>query len=326
MGAYIKEGMDYFPVKVDFFEDYRITNIARRYGAITYKVILKLLCHIWRQGYYLEWNECFAEEFARSISARMNVAKATKIIQSLTTCGYFDAQLYASVSVLSSSAIQEDYFRAVKRRKKKQDSEYKYLLIDIDTVLKSKDDSTPSKTVEVKKEEVKKKEKTDSCQHNVDIMSDRREEKRREENRREEKRKEELSEFATLTHSNACARDKLTQFKAYIKKMMEDKDWQACLKAVYVNEKALFEHLEDNLNLYVNWLLVTAEDGSIVSFADFSRRFYYWIEKHWRKLRPAEKERQDSAEKKESMEERIIRKSLEERKRRDREYQLKINK
>ena len=84
--------------------------------------------------------------------------------------------------------------------------------------------------------------------------------------------------------------------------MMDDKDWQTCLKAVYVNEKALFEHLEDNLNLYVNWLLVTAEDGSIVSFADFSRRFYYWIEKHWRKLRPEEKERKDSAEKKEARE------------------------
>ena len=179
MGAYIKEGMDYFPVKVDFFEDYRVTNIARKYGFVTYKIILKLLCHIWRQGYYLEWNECFAEEFTRSISAKIGIARVTKIVHSLTTCGYFDSLLFTNGRILSSVGIQEDYFRAVKRRKKKQDSEYKYLLIDIDTVLKSKDDSTPSKTVEVKKAEVKKEEKADSCQHNVDIMSDRREEKRR---------------------------------------------------------------------------------------------------------------------------------------------------
>jgi hypothetical protein len=57
-------------------------------------------------------------------------------------CGYFVAQLHASVSVLSSSVIQEDYFRAVKRRKKKQDSELKYLLIAFDNILKSKDDSS----------------------------------------------------------------------------------------------------------------------------------------------------------------------------------------
>ena len=53
-------------------------------------------------------------------------------------CGYFVAQLHASVSVLSSSVIQEDYFRAVKCRKKKQNSEYKYLLIAIYKVLKIK--------------------------------------------------------------------------------------------------------------------------------------------------------------------------------------------
>ena len=37
----------------------------------------------------------------------------------------------------------------------------------------------------MKKVEMKEEEKNDSCQHNVDIMSDRREEKRREKKRRE---------------------------------------------------------------------------------------------------------------------------------------------
>jgi len=37
----------------------------------------------------------------------------------------------------------------------------------------------------MKKVEMKEEEKNDSCQHNVDIMSDRREEKRKEEKRRE---------------------------------------------------------------------------------------------------------------------------------------------
>mgnify|MGYP003590895874 CR=1 FL=1 len=37
----------------------------------------------------------------------------------------------------------------------------------------------------MKKVEMKEEEKNDSCRHNVDIMSDRREEKRREKKRRE---------------------------------------------------------------------------------------------------------------------------------------------
>lgn len=71
--------------------------------------------------------------------------------------------------------------------------------------------------------------------------------------------------------------------------------------------KMLFlKYPEDNLNPYVNWLLVTAEDGSTALPADFTP-MYLLIEKHWRKLRPEEKEK-IPPKKKESMEERIIRK------------------
>ena len=314
MGAYIKEGMDYFPVKVDFFEDYRVTNIARKYGFVTYKIILKLLCHIWRQGYYLEWNECFAEEFTRSISAKIGIARVTKIVHSLTTCGYFDSLLFTNGRILSSVGIQEDYFRAVKRRKKKQDSEYKYLLIDIDTVLKSKDDSTPSKTVEVKKEEVKKEEKADSCQHNVDIMSDRREEKRREENRREEKRKEDCGVFASLTHTQSAGAHvcegkspKKHQIEIFSKELIEKPGWIDELKATRIASERFFTDIEGYMRAYCSWLFVTGADKSIETLTDFSRRFYYWISKHGNKLRPEELERKDSAEKKETSEERFLR-------------------
>jgi hypothetical protein len=64
----------------------------------------------------------------------------------------------------------------------------------------------------MKKVEMKEEEKNDSCQHNVDIMSDRREEKRKEERRIEEKRKEKkngVSSLRSLTPMRARVKNSL---------------------------------------------------------------------------------------------------------------------
>ena len=317
--ATLKEGLGYFPLCVDFVLD-ELDDIMINYGSDGGIVVLSIISRIFKQGYYLEYNERLQRKIARKISEGIDTEIVDKVIQEAAAQGIFNEDMLTQHHILTSENIQLDYFRAVKRNKKEVKMELKYLLIEPDLKNKSNDKALKKNDPSLFKEALL------TCDENNSRKSATKEIKGKGSKEKENKEnKKELSEFASLTHSDACVRDKLTQFKIYIKKMMDDKDWQTCLKAVYVNEKALFEHLEDNLNLYVNWLLVTAEDGSIVSFADFSRRFYYWIEKHWRKLRPEEKERKDSAEKKESMEERIIRKSLEERKRRDKEFQISID-
>jgi hypothetical protein len=77
-------------------------------------------------------------------------------------------------------------------------------LIDIDKILKSKDDSSASRTEAAIKEVLNIEEETDLCQQNVNMMSDRREEKRREENkRRENKRRLWFVSFAH-THTQSA--------------------------------------------------------------------------------------------------------------------------
>ena len=320
MGTF-KEGLEYFPFNIN--EEAKLDMVSTQLGSIAYEIYFKMLCLIYKNGYFVEWETGLSKLFAKSLSKRLSQNKIVEVIDKLAEKGFFDLELFRKLHILTSISIQTDYFRATSRRMRRDDFNYEYLLIDIDGKGKSK-------PIEKSMNDVKEMEKSNDV-NNKPTSSNQAAKKMPDkysivQDSIVQKSTVQLSEFASLTHINACARDKLTQFKIYIKKMMDDKDWQTCLKAVYVNENALFEHLEDNLNLYVNWLLVTAEDGSIVSFADFSRRFYYWIEKHWRKLRPEEKERKDSAEKKESMEERIIRKSLEERKRRDKEFQISIDK
>ena len=64
----------------------------------------------------------------------------------------------------------------------------------------------------MKKVEMKEEEKNDSCRHNVDIMSDRREEKRREKKRREQKRIEKkngVSSLRSLTPMRARVKNSL---------------------------------------------------------------------------------------------------------------------
>ena len=52
-----KDGLDYFPLDVDLFEDYKIKILKARYGADGIILYLYLLCRIYRQGYYMQVNE-----------------------------------------------------------------------------------------------------------------------------------------------------------------------------------------------------------------------------------------------------------------------------
>jgi hypothetical protein len=78
-----------------------------------------LLCRIGKHGYYIEWDERYARAFARDVSTRMSNERVTRMVMAFTLGGIFDTRMLHECNVLTSRAIQEDYFRAVKRRKKR---------------------------------------------------------------------------------------------------------------------------------------------------------------------------------------------------------------
>ena len=124
-----KVGIDYFPFNVNFFDDDKIQLIESEYGAEGGYIAIRLLCKIYREGYYYQWGKDQCLLFTRSIGGGLECGMVTKIIKSLVCREFFSEPLFNTFGILTSRGIQERYFEATKRYK--QVCVFReYLLID----------------------------------------------------------------------------------------------------------------------------------------------------------------------------------------------------
>ena len=109
MARTIKKGLDYFPFDVDFFQDIRIRKLIKYQGGKAVAVYALLLCTIYKNGYYVEWDK----ELPFIISEQSGYTEA--YIQEVVDCclniGLLSKELFESVKVLTSKGIQERYSR-----------------------------------------------------------------------------------------------------------------------------------------------------------------------------------------------------------------------
>ncbi|WP_349966281.1 DUF4373 domain-containing protein [Phocaeicola massiliensis] len=107
MGRNKKVGLDYFPMDVDFFQDIHIRKLIKYQGGKAVTIYTLLLCIIYKQGYYMRWDE----ELPFIISEQTGFEEA--YIQEVFKCclivGLFSKKLYDSDKVITSSGIQERY-------------------------------------------------------------------------------------------------------------------------------------------------------------------------------------------------------------------------
>ena len=122
-----KIGLDYFPFDVDFFEDEKIVAISGEFGIKGELAVIKLLCAIYRNGYFIEWSEMLQMKMLHSLKG-VSLELLKTIVLRLVRWGFFDKTIFDSTSILTSVGIQKRYFEAISRRK--NDYDYPYLLID----------------------------------------------------------------------------------------------------------------------------------------------------------------------------------------------------
>lgn len=121
-----KIGLDYFPLDVDFFEDEKILAISGEFAVKGEIIALRLLCEIYKNGYFVEWSELLKNKMARL--GGLSAGLIDEVVIKLVKYGFFDESLFCEHKILTSSGIQKRFFEAVKRRK---DVKYsKYLLIE----------------------------------------------------------------------------------------------------------------------------------------------------------------------------------------------------
>ena len=130
MGRPLKQGLDYFPLDVDFFQDMKVRKIIKAQGIRSIPVLICLLSNIYRQdGYYLRWDGDMPFLIAEESGAEEGVV--TEVLSKAQQVGFFDAGIFDTYGVLTSRGIQKRFFLIMRSMKRKEISVIEnFLLID----------------------------------------------------------------------------------------------------------------------------------------------------------------------------------------------------
>ena len=124
-----KQGIDYFPLDVNFFSDVKIRKITRACGSQSTSILICLLCNIYKDnGYYILWDEDLPFVIADSVGVSEGAVK--EVILKAIQVDFFNKDIYEKYKVLTSHGIQSRFKSAVYKR---EEIEYvvEYLVSDI---------------------------------------------------------------------------------------------------------------------------------------------------------------------------------------------------
>ena len=162
--ATIYDGINYFPVGVNFMEENAMEVIEAKYGIKGPAIVLKLLCKIYKEGYFIRWDEEQCLIFANKAGREVQAEEVQGIIEILFIKGILDRNSYLENGILTSENIQKVWLEATKRRKREL-SELPYLIVKPEKENRKPD--TPSITQEIQQPELFKGEKTPVNPKNV---------------------------------------------------------------------------------------------------------------------------------------------------------------
>ena len=158
------DGINYFPVGVNFMEENAMEVIEAKYGIKGSAIVLKLMCKIYKEGYYIRWDEEQCLIFANKAGREVQAEEVQGIIEILFTKGILDRNSYQENGILTSESIQKVWMEATKRRRREL-SELPYLMVKPEKENGKAD--TPPALQEIQQPELFKKEKTPVNPKNV---------------------------------------------------------------------------------------------------------------------------------------------------------------
>lgn len=112
------KGIPYFPIYATFFEEEVIELLEAQYGIRASYIVMRLLCKIYKEGYYISWGQEQSLIFIRKIGGEIQEKTMDKIIQILLEKEFFDKASYEKYGILTSEQIQRVWLEATVRRKR----------------------------------------------------------------------------------------------------------------------------------------------------------------------------------------------------------------
>ena len=134
----LKAGLDYFPLDTDFFTNKKIKNLRRAHGAIGVLTYLNLLCRVYKNGYYYQFDDLeeLSMDIAEEIACAQLRATATGVAETINYLvgrGILAEGLFER-GIISGVALQEQYVLSAYKAKRKIDMDV-HCLVDVDLVI-----------------------------------------------------------------------------------------------------------------------------------------------------------------------------------------------
>lgn len=113
-----KTGLTYFPMDVDILTDLKIIKLVHKGGGgIALSVYVSLLCDIYKNGYYVEYDEDTAFKIMVTLAEKDDTI-IDSLIHQMVEYGLFDARMFEKYHVLTSASIQERYLNITSQTKR----------------------------------------------------------------------------------------------------------------------------------------------------------------------------------------------------------------
>ena len=133
-----KQGLDYFPLDVGIFENDKMLAISGEFSVKGEIIMLRLLCEIYRNGYFVEFSELLKNKLARL--GGLSGGLVDEVVRKLVKYEFFDGFVFSEYNVLTSKNIQKVYLEASKRRKDVDFSQY-WLLKEVNAYINHASDA-----------------------------------------------------------------------------------------------------------------------------------------------------------------------------------------
>lgn len=159
MGRLAKKGLEYFPMDIDMFQDIRIRKLIKYQGGASVAVYTLLLCLIYKDGYYIRWDNELP--FIVSEVTGLDENRISEVIKCCISIGLFDKPLFDREKILTSRGIQQRYCN-IKRLNKRLARIDEYRLIDEPAATPSSRKGTPHKRQAPAMSSANKKQKSDA--------------------------------------------------------------------------------------------------------------------------------------------------------------------
>ena len=262
--------MCYFPLDVRFFENDKIEFIMAKFGLRGVSIVIRLLCDIYANGYYIRWDDDKCRLMSRKLGAR-NGQFVSQVVQGLLEIGFFDAESYTKHGILTSKSAQEVYLDYVRKCKLEEIQDSDYLIIE---PIQKRKHTKREKQIDEKRDS---KGETNNSPYNINKIKGNKIEKEEKTSSSSEEVKEVVEDVNAFGGKNLNEKKSL---KSYRLELLGNDSWCRSIAQLSGQEELSYRELPQVMELFELHIATQNCENEIFSGNEYARRFTNW----WRCL------------------------------------------